>query len=71
MRRSLLTLVALAVIVVTVHAQSELENVLSPGRLPYLKQSTLRQLSSTDTSGGNADFIAIAPGSTASSRRSG
>ncbi len=46
-------------------AQSQLDNLLSPGRLPYLKNSTLRQISSNDTSGGNNDFIAIPAGKTA------
>ncbi len=46
-------------------AQSQLDNLLSPGRLPYLKSSTLHQISSNDTSGGNNDFIAIPAGKTA------
>ncbi|MFH2040729.1 MAG: glycoside hydrolase family 172 protein [Chloroflexota bacterium] len=46
----------------TAHAQ--LDNILSPARLPYLKNSKLVQVSSFDSSGGNNDFIAIAPGET-------
>jgi hypothetical protein len=47
-------------------AQPSLDNILSPSRLPYLKQSKLIQISSNDTSGGNSDFIHIASGATAS-----
>ncbi len=46
------------------YGQSPLENILSPSRLPYLKQSKLVQISSYDTSGGNSDFIAIPDGAT-------
>jgi len=46
-------------------AQTPLENLLSPSRLPFLKQSTLVQISSNDTTGGNSDFIPIASGATA------
>jgi hypothetical protein len=45
-------------------ANAQLENILSPARLPYLKNSKLVQVSSFDSSGGNDDFIAIAPGGT-------
>ena len=48
------------------YGQSPLENILSPSRLPYLKQSKLVQISSYDTSGGNSDFIAIPDGATKS-----
>ena len=47
-------------------AQSVLEDVLSPARLPYLKHSKLIQVSSTDTTGGNNDYISIPAGATAS-----
>jgi len=43
-------------------AQSPLDDILSPGRLPYLKESTLIQISSNDTSGGNNDFIVVPAG---------
>lgn len=46
-------------------AQSPLDNILSPSRLPVLKDTRMKQVSSSDTSGGNSDFIAIAPGATA------
>lgn len=42
--------------------QAQLENILSPGRLPYLKESKLVQISSFDSTGGNNDFIAIPAG---------
>ena len=45
-------------------AQAQLENILSPSRLPYLKDSKMMQVSSFDSTGGNNDFIAIAPGET-------
>ena len=45
--------------------QSALENILSPSRLPFLKQSRLIQISSSDTTGGNDDFIIIPAGATA------
>jgi hypothetical protein len=48
-----------------VAAQSSLDNILLPSRLPVLKDSRLRQVSSTDTTGGNDDFIPIAAGATA------
>ncbi|HUI11407.1 MAG TPA: glycoside hydrolase family 172 protein [Bacteroidota bacterium] len=46
-------------------SQSSLDDILSPGRLPYLKESRLIQISSNDTSGGNNDFIVIPAGNTA------
>ncbi len=52
-----------------VQAQGALENLLDLGRLPYLKQSTFRQISSSDTTGGNADRLIIAPGGTARGSR--
>lgn len=48
-----------------IYSQSILDNVLSPSRLPYLKNSKLIQNSSHDTSGGNNDFIAIPDGAVA------
>jgi hypothetical protein len=58
---TLLTLVATAI----AGPSQQLDNVLSPSRLPYLKNSRLVQISSNDTSGGNNDFIAIPAGATA------
>jgi len=46
-------------------AQGGLENIIDPGRLPYLKNSDFRQISSTDPTGGNADRLVIAPGAVA------
>ncbi len=51
-----------------VRAQGALENLIDPGRLPYLKQSTFRQIAqiaSNDTTGGNADRLVMAPGTSA------
>ncbi len=45
-------------------AQS-LDNILSPSRLPNLKNSRLIQISSFDRTGGNADFVPIPVGGTA------
>jgi hypothetical protein len=49
----------------TAAAQAQLEELLSPGSLPYLKKSKLVQVSSYDTTGGNNDRINIHPGKTA------
>ncbi len=43
----------------------DLEKILSPGALPYLKPSKLVEVSSYDTSGGNNDRITIPMGKTA------
>ena len=40
----------------------DIQHLLSPAALPYLKNSKLIQVSSADTSGGNNDRISIAPG---------
>jgi hypothetical protein len=45
-------------------AQSQLDNILSPARLPYLKNTKLQQVSSHDTSGRNDDFFPIPVGGT-------
>ncbi len=42
-----------------------LDNILSPSRLPYLKNSSLIQISSYDRTGGNSDFIPIPAGASA------
>jgi hypothetical protein len=62
--RLVLLPVALACAVVAL-AQSQLDNILSPARLPFLKNSKLVQISSHDTSGRNDDFLPIAAGATA------
>jgi len=59
------TLLACLFAVSAASAQTPLENLLSPSRLPFLKQSTLVQISSNDTTGGNSDFILIPSGTTA------
>lgn len=41
---------------------TDIQRLLSPAALPYLKSSKLIQVSSYDTTGGNNDRIAIAPG---------
>src|ERR1035438_3348203 len=45
--------------------KADLEKLLAPGALPYLKASKLMQVSSYDTSGGNNDRISIPSGKTA------
>jgi hypothetical protein len=45
--------------------RTDIQHLLSPAALPYLKNSKLIQVSSYDTSGGNEDHISIAPGKTA------
>lgn len=45
--------------------QTPLDNLLAPSRLPFLKRSTMVQISSNDSTGGNNDFISIAAGATA------
>lgn len=59
-----LGLLLLGLITAEVFAQS-LDNILSPSRLPYLKNSRLIQISSYDRTGGNADFVPIPVGGTA------
>jgi len=48
-----------------VFGQSSLDNILSISRLPYLKKSKMIQISSYDTTGGNADFITVKNGAVA------
>lgn len=47
------------------NAQTFFNDLLSPSRLPWLLSSRLIQISSTDTSGGNNDFISVPAGATA------
>ncbi|MCX6278598.1 MAG: DUF2961 domain-containing protein, partial [Bacteroidetes bacterium] len=42
--------------------RADIQSLLSPAALPYLKTSKMIQVSSHDTSGGNQDRIFIAPG---------
>jgi hypothetical protein len=42
--------------------RTDIQSLLSPAALPYLKNCKLIQVSSADTSGGNNDKISIAPG---------
>ncbi len=42
--------------------RADIQSLISPAALPYLKTSKLIQVSSHDTSGGNQDRIFIAPG---------
>jgi hypothetical protein len=42
--------------------RTDIQHLLSPAALPYLKSSKLIQVSSYDSSGGNYDFVTIAPG---------
>jgi hypothetical protein len=42
--------------------KADIEKILNPGALPYLKDSKLIQVSSHDTTGGNNDMITIAAG---------
>jgi hypothetical protein len=65
MKRLIATALLAGAVLSSGRGQSELENVLSPGRLPFLKKGLLKQVSSADTSGGNSDFIAIPAGASA------
>ncbi len=67
MNRSLTSLSVLLLMVCGYpsYSQSSLDNILSLSRLPSLKSSRLLQISSTDTTGGNNDFIAVPAGATA------
>lgn len=44
--------------------RTDIQQLLSPAALPYLKKSKMIQVSSADSSGGNNDRISIAPGKT-------
>jgi hypothetical protein len=65
MKKIIQSLLFLFVSVTPVFAQSQLDNILSPARLPYLKQNTFHQISSYDTTGGNNDRIHIPKGGSA------
>lgn len=57
--------ILMAIICAASAVWSQLDNILSPSRLPYLKDSKLIQISSHDTTGGTNDYIAIPAGATA------
>lgn len=65
MKKIILLLSVLVAGAVPAWAQNTLGNILSPARLPYLKNSTFHQISSYDTTGGNDDRIHIKKGATA------
>lgn len=44
--------------------RTDIQQLLSPGALPYLKRSKLMQVSSFDSAGGNRDRTSIPPGKT-------
>ena len=62
---TIFTITLVFVFIGLLNAQSELENILSPDGLPFLKKSKLIEVSSYDTTGGNNDRIAIKDGKTA------
>ena len=51
-----------------VSGQSILDDVFSSSSIARLRQSRLHHVSSSDTTGGNDDFIKIAPGRTVTIR---
>lgn len=55
----------LSVLLTRMSDAQSLDNILSPSRLPYLKNSRLIQISSYDRTGGNADFVPIPAGGSA------
>lgn len=65
MVRSGIIFVLLVTVTSLSFAQAELEDILDPGRLPYLKHSQLKQISSFDSTGGNNDRINLTDGETA------
>jgi hypothetical protein len=65
MKRSIMVCLLLSLGAVSLQAQTNLDDLLSPARLPQLKPGRLLQVSSADPSGGNNDFIAIPAGKTA------
>ncbi len=60
--KKILTLILPLVLCGGILSQSSLDNILSPSRLPYLKNSKLIQISSYDTTGGNNDRINLLDG---------
>ncbi len=67
MKSKNLIIISFAALIISCKHQnvSELENCISPGRLPYLKTSKMVQVSSFDSTGGNNDRINIHAGKTA------
>ncbi len=64
-QRALITLLCASAMQHVGLGQAGLDDILSPGRIPYLKDSKLVQISSYDTTGGNADYLVIRDGATA------
>jgi len=64
-RRALLIFFPLLAVSATMLAQTRIGDFFDIGRLPYLKESRLIQVSSNDTTGGNADYVTIRKGETA------
>lgn len=62
MNTKYLLIILILIYVLSARAQSSLDNLLSPGRLPYLKNSTFVQISSFDSTGGNNDRINLLEG---------
>ena len=65
MTQRFLIVTIILLIFTSLAAQTTLDNILSPARLPYLKNSTLKQISSFDSTGGNNDRINLLDGQTA------
>jgi hypothetical protein len=65
MKHSIVVALLLLVGTGLAQAQTDLDDLLSPSRLPQLKPGRLLQVSSADPGGGNNDFLAIPPGKTA------
>ncbi len=62
---AILSIMFMIVFTGLLQAQSQLEKILSPSGLPFLKRSKLIEVSSYDTTGGNNDRITIKDGKTA------
>ncbi len=58
-----LTLITL-IFITSIFGQNLLDNILSPSKLPYLKNSKLIQISSYDTTGKNSDYVTVPIGKT-------
>ncbi|HEX2982160.1 MAG TPA: glycoside hydrolase family 172 protein [Ignavibacteriales bacterium] len=65
MKKRIGGLIILVLALLTETSFGQLDNILSPSRLPYLKHSKLIQVSSYDTTGGNNDRMNIPAGETA------
>ena len=58
----LLGIILLIIVSCNTGYRADIQSMLSPSALPYLKQSKLMLVSSMDSSGGNNDHIVIGPG---------